>query len=129
MKRRDFLIGSASVYVGTTMTAGLAGAGKASAQAIALTRDDYAGLVGSTFHLRTGPLTTVGLQLADVKNGPESPELDQFSLIFRGPASPRLAAGTYTVSESPVGRSALFIVPGQTDGSEQLYVAAFSLLR
>lgn len=55
-------------------------------------------------------------------------QLEQFSLIFAGPASPWLQQGLYTLVHAEIGECELFLVPLGPDGLRMRYEAAFSRL-
>jgi hypothetical protein len=92
----------------------------------------FAGLEGTQFSLRTGMFRKQRLELVSVagKNTTPKPgELEQFSLMFRGPASVPLGQETYQVDHDRIGSFSLFIVPVESaEHGHQLYEAVFNRL-
>ncbi len=82
-------------------------------------------------HLRTvfrvGTPEAIELELAEVKDHSNA-QVEQFSLIFKGPASPWLRQGTYSLLHPEMGQVTLFLVPlGARDG-RMAYEAVFARL-
>ena len=69
------------------------------------------------------------LELISVTERHDSPRLEQFSLIFRGPATPLLAQGMCPMVHEKLGNVALFLVPIGPDPEGMLYEAVFNRLR
>jgi hypothetical protein len=55
-----------------------------------------------------------------------NPQLEQFSLIFTGTASPSVQQGMYTLVHPKMGKCELLLVPIGPDGAGMRYEAAFS---
>ena len=69
-----------------------------------------------------------GAVLAEVRSGPSTPKLEQFSLLFSADPGTTLAEGIYRVT-GPGGRTLdLFVIPGTHDGGAQLLRAEFGLI-
>jgi hypothetical protein len=69
----------------------------------------------------------VELQLAEVLDS-SNEMVEQFSLIFAGPASAQLQQGTYTLKHPTHGAHSLFLVPLEPQGGLMRYQAVFSHL-
>jgi uncharacterized protein DUF6916 len=66
----------------------------------------------------------IELELAEV-NDRSNAQLEQFSLIFKGPLTPWLLQSTYLLLHPQLGEQAIFIVPlGPRDG-RMIYEAIF----
>lgn len=99
------------------------------------TYDDFADHTGEQFLARVpeGDATSVPLILAEVSRtgevggqGPDGSRREQFSLLFRGPADPRLSQGLWLLEHDTMGESALFLVPLGPDADGPRYEAAFA---
>jgi hypothetical protein len=71
---------------------------------------------------------TVPLVLIEAvaRHGPGHGERVPFTLLFRGPLSPRLSQGTYAFVHPQRGALSIFIVPVGADAEGTLYEAVFS---
>lgn len=67
------------------------------------------------------------LELAEV-NDRSNAQVEQFSVLFAGPASPWLGQGTYALIHPQLGPLELFIVPLGPQGNQMIYEAVFSHL-
>lgn len=57
-----------------------------------------------------------------------TPQIEQFSILFAGPANPWLPQGTYALTHAAMGQLELFLVPlGPRDG-RMIYQAIFCRL-
>lgn len=59
---------------------------------------------------------------------PQPPLLQQFTLLFEGPAGTGFAAGSYEMDHAAIGRFALYLAPAGKRTGANLYRAEFSLL-
>jgi hypothetical protein len=98
-----------------------------------LTHEHFAGRVGERFTLvlpEGSPLELVLVETAVSEElggqGPEGEERHQFSVVFRGPASPVLAQSIYGLHHAELGELELFLVPLGPDGEGIRYEAAFA---
>lgn len=98
-----------------------------------LTHEHFAPLVGQAFAVTVGPDETLTVELVEATAsdqpgglGPEGQERAQFSLVFRGPATPLLPQRTYVVTHVAVGDQELFLVPLGRDADSVRYEAAFA---
>jgi len=98
-----------------------------------LTYADFADRVGERFDLPIGEDSSTSLELVEALegsaaggSGPAGQQRLQFSLVFRGPAEPALAQGTWEMRHADLGELALFLVPIGPDGDGMRYEAAFA---
>ena len=89
----------------------------------------FAEHLNTTFRL-TGPdSTSLALELVQVTDkDPEGP-VEQFSLIFQGPATPNYPQGIYPVKHESLGALELFFVPLGPEGSSMRYQVIFCRMR
>lgn len=86
---------------------------------------DFAAHLHTTFKVET-PLA-LELEMAEVTDRSNA-QIEQFSVIFNGPATPWLQQGTYSLLHAGMGEVNLFLVPlGPRDG-QMFYEAVFSRL-
>ena len=88
-----------------------------------LTSRDFAPHLHTRF--RVAELTEYELELAEVSDSTNA-QLEQFSLIFTGVASPWLNQGLYKLAHSQMPECELFLVPIGPDEKGMRYEAAFS---
>jgi hypothetical protein len=89
----------------------------------------FAPLAGSAFEVRHEGKPVMVIQLVSVTAGPKSDRVDQFSLLFHGPAKPILAQQTVQVHHDVIGDLSLFLVPLGVDGDAVRYESIFSRLK
>ena len=70
--------------------------------------------------------TVIEAQLVDVEERGSSKEIQQFSLLFKGPKEPLLPQKTYSIEHESMGDFDLFIVPIAADETSASYEAVFS---
>ncbi len=58
-----------------------------------------------------------------------APELEQFLLVFRGPANDSVPEGAYAVTSESGGAYHLFVQPSGNDADGNLYLACVSVFR
>lgn len=85
-------------------------------------------LKDKTFQVFTEGGEQLHLQLEQVDEHGQSKQLEQFSLIFRGPQSQSLPQGTYQIQHRQLGRFSLFLVPTGEPTTNMYYQAAFTRL-
>jgi len=97
-----------------------------------LTHDQFAGRLGERFANTAADGTPLSLELVETTEGsepggqgPEGQERLQFSLVFRGPATPVLPQGIYAMSHAELDLE-LFLVPLGPDAQGMRYEAAFA---
>jgi hypothetical protein len=84
---------------------------------------DFAAHLRTAFRVETP--VALELELAEVTEQSNA-QVEQFSLLFTGPASPWLRQGTYTLLHPQMQELALFLVPlGPRDG-RMVYEAIFA---
>jgi hypothetical protein len=86
---------------------------------------DFAAHLHTVFRVEAPEV--VELELAAVKDQSNA-QVEQFSLIFKGPASLWLPQGTYTLLHPAMERMALFLVPLGARGGRMTYEAVFARL-
>jgi hypothetical protein len=83
----------------------------------------------STFQLKVPGAAPLPLELLEVAEKDQTPRVEQFSLIFRGPLAPHLKQGTYTFEHEKLGAFDLFVVPLGPDSTGMSYQVIFNRLR
>jgi hypothetical protein len=98
-----------------------------------LTHDDFAGRVGERFALCSADQSRIDLRLIEVTEsqelggpGPQGQERRQFSLVFRGPASPVQPQSIYHLDHDGLGELEIFLVPIGPDNEGMCYEAVFA---
>jgi hypothetical protein len=98
-----------------------------------LTHDHFADRVGEHFEMRVADGPPVVLELVEATlgsgpggQGPDGEERRQFSLVFRGPATPVVPQGTYPLDHTDMVGLELFLVPLGTSADGTRYEAAFA---
>jgi len=98
-----------------------------------LTCADFAGRVGDAFDVTADDAPVLSIELVEATEstepggrGPEGQTRMQFSLLFRGPASPLLPQATYLLSHAELGELHLFLVPVGSEPDGIRYEAAFA---
>lgn len=139
MRRREFVRGASSLVAAATLMPSLLGAATADVIdsrtvdfSTGMSRDRFLALLNQTFYLHTQDGSVVVVQLVEIREprGQLKPaNLEQFSLVFRGPALPALPAGTYEVEHPLAGRALVYLDSGNADGLGVSYRADFCLLR
>jgi hypothetical protein len=81
------------------------------------------------FQLRVPGAGPLALELTEVTDKEQSPQVEQFSLIFRGPLTPHFGQGTYTVEHEKLGTLDLFFVPLGPHSTGMSYQVIFNRLR
>jgi len=131
MKRRIFLkSASASLAVsGLGLHATLAAADTV-ANAFAWSHASAEALVGQSFWLNHPALGALAITLSAVRVPARNPDprLDQFSLVFRMPAAPAVAEGTYEMDHPAIGRFDLYLTPSGRDAEGASFRSDFTLL-
>src|SRR6476646_10357995 len=92
-----------------------------------LTFADFSGRLDQPFPVNTGDgALRLVLVEAVARHGRGHSGREPFTLLFRGPASPRLNQGTYEFVHPQRGALSIFIVPVGVDAEGTLYEAVFS---
>lgn len=97
----------------------------------------FAPLLGESFRLESGPDAALELALIEVKrlgseavgeaeDAAEDGQRRPFSLLFRGPATPRLEQGTFRLEHAALGALDVFLVPMEPDAEGPRYEAVFT---
>jgi hypothetical protein len=93
-----------------------------------VTKETFEPVKGGVFELSLGEGQTVPLELAAVLGtGLQGlANREQFSLHFRGPASPALSQRIYRLSHPQLGTLEIFLVPIGRDPGGMTYEAVFT---
>ena len=93
-----------------------------------LTRETFEPITGGVFELSLGDGQTIPLELSAVRGtGLQGlAKREQFSLHFRGPATPALVQRIYRLEHPHLGALDIFLVPIQRDASGMTYEAVFT---
>lgn len=83
----------------------------------------------TTFQLQVPGAAPLALELTEVTDREQSPKVEQFSLIFKGPLTPHFGQGTYTIEHEKLGAFDLFVVPLGPDSTGMSYQVIFNRLR
>lgn len=94
----------------------------------ALQLDDFAPLCGQAFTLAIDEQRTVLLRLVEAAALPMPPfnGRSAFSLMFEGPAQPRLPQRTYRLDHRQQPQLDIFLVPVAGDGGSVRYQAIYT---
>lgn len=91
-----------------------------------VTQEMFRGALESTFRVVSSD-GHVPLRLVEVAEGRSGRGIEQFSLIFHGPADRRLAQGNYEVEHDVLGSMLLFLVPVLESNAERMvYESTFT---
>ncbi len=95
-----------------------------------LSRESFSAHVNSVFKIsdQQSP-TSIDAKLIEVTEGASSSEVEQFSILFHGPAEPMLSQQTYSLEHPEMGSFDLFLVPIIADQNGAQYEAVFNRLR
>jgi hypothetical protein len=85
--------------------------------------------LNTIFNVDAGGLAPVALRLAEVNEPSSPPNIELFSLIFRGPVEPRLPQQTYVVEHEKIGAFNLFLTAIAADADGVSYEAVFHRVR
>lgn len=89
----------------------------------------FADHLHSDFKVDAGSSGFLTLRLAEVKEPSTPPHIELFTLVFKGPATPRLPQRTYALEHEKIGSFSIFLsaVAAEEDGIH--YEAVFHRLR
>src|SRR5687768_12061001 len=93
-----------------------------------VTKDTFDPIKGSVFELALAEGQTIPLELSAVLGtGLQGlANREQFSLHFRGPATPALVQRTYPLKHPSLGSFEIFLVPIKRDAAGMTYEAVFT---
>lgn len=93
-----------------------------------LTKEIFEPMTGAVFEVQLGEGQTLPLELSAVRgNGLQGmAKREQFSLHFRGPASPALVQRIYHLEHAQFGGLDIFLVPIARDAAGMTYEAVFT---
>jgi hypothetical protein len=83
----------------------------------------------TTFTVCVPGAAPLPLELIEVTEKNESPRVEQFFLVLRGPLTPHFQQGTYTFEHEKLGALDLFAVPLGPDAAGMTYQVVFNRLR
>jgi hypothetical protein len=83
----------------------------------------------TTFRVSVPGNLPLPLELFAVTEKGPSQQVEQFSLVFRGPLKTHFPQGTYAVEHEKLGKFDLFLVPLGPDSSGMCYQATFCRMR
>ena len=88
----------------------------------------FTGQLHTRFKVHVGNPGPVELELTEVNERTTSPKVELFSLIFRGPVTPRLVQRIHPLEHDSLGKFELFLTPVGLDENGTLYEAVFHRL-
>lgn len=93
-----------------------------------ITRESFDNCTNKRFVLRaaSGELELEQKTAEDIGTGAGKAQRQPFSVIFKGPAEPLLAQGTYPLENEELGTLELFLVPVASDDQGTEYEAVFA---
>jgi hypothetical protein len=83
----------------------------------------------STFAIHVPGTAAINIELTAVEEMKTGPDVEQFSIIFRGPLERAIKQGTYTLAHGKLGELSLFLVPVGPDAHGMRYQAVFGRTR
>jgi hypothetical protein len=88
----------------------------------------FAAQLNTDFLVLTAP-QRVAVRLVKVTEQNSSPRLEQFSLLFEGPAEQAFGQGVFALQHDQLGEFELFLVPIGAEGGKRQYEAVFNRFR
>jgi len=89
-----------------------------------LTKTSFAEQLNSKFQLFVEADTAVEVELVEVEQRRSTPKQDQFSVVFRAPASVPPRQGVYKMKHDSMGEFEIFLVPYLRE-QDAIYFEAF----
>ena len=109
------------------------------AELVPLTEMTFNAHIGTRFRIYTTPLTAISLELIKVTRRPapskdrsvnersaKTPNIECFSVVFRGPRKIALESKTYRVQHDQMGAFDVFIAPVDDHKKQRRYEAVFN---
>jgi hypothetical protein len=93
-----------------------------------LTRESFSEHLNSKFQLLGADDATVEIELVEVEQRRSTPRQEQFSVVFRVPASVPAHQGVYKVKHDVLGEFEIFLVPYKRDQDSVYFEAFFNRL-
>lgn len=125
--RRGFMKSSTLGLLVAGLSPVLLMSGRSAASVSGLTAAEFSAQQGSWFQLREGG--THHVQLIAVDAVPADSELEQFRLVFRGPANDPVPDGVYDALSESGDSYHLFVQPSGSDAVGNLYISSVSVFR
>jgi hypothetical protein len=91
-------------------------------------RDEFASCLGSGFRVVDPSLDPFDLELVQVSDLKTTPEQQNFSILFLGPAEHFMPQSIHRLAHDRLGELDLFLVPIGQQGETILYQAVFNHL-
>jgi len=88
----------------------------------------FAACLNTTFRVE-GSADALTIELVDVTEKHDSPRLEQFSLLFRGPLAPILPKAIHRLENADLGKLDVFLVAVGPEDGGQVYQAVFNRFR
>jgi hypothetical protein len=131
MKRREFLKASSVslVAAGVAPTVFAATPEQTFTGTVIFSRERFTQLINTDFLFYDQNWSLLTLQLIEVQGEKSSGQVDQFSLIFKGPKSKTLSEGMYLVNHYQDGDMQLYLSSATVKGNKCYYTATFALLQ
>jgi len=89
-------------------------------------KTDFSQALNTSFRLAIEATQTLDITLVQLREGNSTAEIEQYSLLFRGPADLLLPQRTYHLEHDPLGSFDLFLVPVSRDAAGVYYEAVFN---
>jgi len=89
----------------------------------------FAEQLNTPFRIGVAGREPLVLELFEVTEGHDSPRLEQFSLMFRGPMTFMIGQGLYRMNHDKLGELDLFLVPIGPDQKGLRYQVIFNRIR
>lgn len=125
--RRGFVKGSSLGLLAAGLSPLLLVSGRSAGSGSELTAAAFRAQLGSWFQLRDQDAHHV--RLVAVDDVPADPQLDQFRLVFRGPANDSVPEGSYDATSESGDAYQLFVQPSGSDADGNLYGACVAVFR
>jgi uncharacterized protein DUF6916 len=134
ISRRRFLGAGSIAAVGAafgSIASTKSGFAKGSSMESQPTRETFARLVNSTFHVQRDAMSIVPIRLTDVTNSlagarASDPGHERFALVFHGPGAEPLVQATYRMAHESGTEFTIFIVPVGRHDDTLIYEAVFN---
>ena len=126
IKRRNFLISCAIGTTALTTPLGWAAAGNSTNSG--LTKDKFQSLLHHNFRCMDEKTGMINMDLVEIREGPQVPGLEQFSLVFQernSSGKSHLQDGLYQLYHPETGRALIHLAPSNTEAGR--YTTYFGL--
>jgi hypothetical protein len=93
------------------------------------TSKSFSDQLHTTFHVHVPEIGTLPLELIEVTEYTDQPNVEQFCLIFRGPREPWFQQKTHALEHEALGKMDLFMAPLGPDKEGMRYQVIFNRFR